>query len=265
MTPSYAPDPDEGPVERDRAAGSLDTAVAEARRHRSTVLLEGVHALKHAVRFGAEIRAIVTPDAGQLHRLLAELAPDVELPTDPREVDAARWRRLAVRELPSPVLAVATRPTTLPEDVLARDDGRVVVLEGPRHLGNLGAAVRVAAAAEAAGLLVVGEADPWHPTAVRAAAGLQFALPVTRAAALPATARPAIAVDPAGRDVTEVDLPPDALLLFGTERGGLSQDLRCRAGQRVAIPMRDGVSSLNLATAVGIALYVTRAARSPAR
>jgi hypothetical protein len=54
-----------------------------ARSDRDLVVLEGFHALKHALRFGAEVEAIVTPDDGELRRLLTELAPDVVLPVAP--------------------------------------------------------------------------------------------------------------------------------------------------------------------------------------
>jgi TrmH family RNA methyltransferase len=50
-------------------------------------------------------------------------------------------------------------------------------------------------------------------------------------------------------------LTDDAVLLVGTERGGLSARLRQRATSTVGIPMRPGVSSLNLATAVTVLLY----------
>jgi RNA methyltransferase, TrmH family len=219
------------------------------------VLLEGVHALKHAVRFGAGVEVVITPDAGELRRLLDELAPDVVLPAEVTEVSPAQWRRLVPRDLPSPVLAAARRPSDSFGEVLAARTGRVVVLEHPRHLGNLGAAVRVAAAAGAVGLAVVGEADPWHPTAVRAAAGLHYALAIARLDTLPDTSRPLVAIDPDGDALGDARLEEDAVLLFGTERAGLSPGLRARAEQHVAIPMRPGVSSLNLATAVGIVLY----------
>ena len=53
-----------------------------------------------------------------------------------------------------------------------------LLLEAPRHLGNLGACVRVAAAAAPASpVLTTGEQDPWHPDALRGSAGLHFALP----------------------------------------------------------------------------------------
>ncbi|MEX0836152.1 MAG: TrmH family RNA methyltransferase, partial [Nitriliruptor sp.] len=181
--------------------------------------------------------------------------PDVVVPAGTQELERQEWRDLVPRELPSPALAVARRPTGSAAEVLATA-GLVVVLDRPRHLGNLGAVVRVAAAAGATGVLTVGDADPWHPTAVRAAAGLQFAVSVAATDRLPADTgtRTIVALDPNGTDLLGA-LPPDGLLLVGTERGGLTPDLLDRADQRVRLPMRPGVSSLNLATAVAAALY----------
>jgi len=229
--------------------------VRSSRRDPTRVRLEGVHALKHAVRFGADVEVVVTPDAAALTGLLADLAPDVALPVTPLEVDAATWAELVGRDLPSPALSVAGRPS-VPAVPDAEVPGRLVVLEAPRHLGNLGAVVRVAAAAGAAGVTVVGDGDPWHPTAVRAGAGLQFALPACgRVDVLPELGRPLVALDPAAPDLQAGALPPDAAILLGTERGGLSALLHDRAEVAVRIPMRAGVSSLNLATAAAVVLY----------
>jgi len=141
----------------------------------------------------------------------------------------------------------------------------VVVLEDPRDLGNLGACVRVAAAADAAGVLSTGTHDPWHPDVLRGAAGLHFALPVMRLAdieQLKDTKRPLLAIDPAGDPLVPAELPERALLAFGTERYGLSEELGVRAEARVSIPMRSGVSSLNLATSVAAVLFAWRLCRA---
>jgi RNA methyltransferase, TrmH family len=68
--------------------------------------------------------------------------------------------------------------------------------------------------------------------------------------------RPLIALDPDGDPLGPVD--PRAVLAFGTERDGLSDELLARADRRLALPMRPGVSSLNLATAVAAVLYSVR-------
>ena len=228
------------------------------------VRLEGFHAVKHALRFGAAVHRLVTPDLEAVDRLRLELAPDLDLEAaGVAVVDDETWAELAPRGLPSPLLGWAPRPGWTPDD-LDRRDAPVVVLEHPRHLGNLGAVVRVAAAADAAGVLVAGDADPWHPTVVRAAAGLHWALPVLPVtdvrAALALTGvvgRPVVALDERGEDLHEHGLPRGAVLLLGTERHGLSTTARDAATGTVAIPMRPGVASLNLATAAAVALYAT--------
>ena len=219
-----------------------------ARADPDLVVLEGLHALKHAVRFGADVLRIAAPDPDAVLALAAALAPDLDL--------RGRIERggLGRRAHHTGVTAVARRPPPPQADALP--PGAVVLLEDPRHLGNVGAAVRVAAAAGAAALLTTGSADPWDPAAVRGAAGLHFALPVGRG--VPPGDRPLIALDPAGEELPARGLPAGATLAFGTERDGLGPALLERADARVRIPMRSGVSSLNLATAVAVALYSAR-------
>lgn len=211
------------------------------------VCLEGLHAVKHALRFGAELVEVTTDDPARLESLARELAPDVA------EEIVARAARGPGPFPPTGVIAFAKRPPfALPEP----DDRPVVLLDHPRHLGNVGAAIRVAAAAGAAAVLVLGDADPWHPQAVRGAAGLQYALPIARVDELPP--RPLVALDPDGDPFDGDALPRGPILAFGSERRGLSPALLERADTRLALPMRDGVSSLNLATAVAAVLYALR-------
>jgi TrmH family RNA methyltransferase len=196
------------------------------------VRIEGFHALKHALRFGAEI-VEVRGDREEAAKLQAQLAPDLTLP-----------EMLPGEE----IVALARRPRYDLAAALARP-GPVIYLEAPRRLGNLGAAIRVAAAADAAAVLTT--ADPWHTVAIRGAAGLQWALPVVRVEA-PPPGRPIVAIHPEG---DETPAPRDAILAFGSERHGLSEELLRHADARIRIPMREGVSSLNLATAVAAVLY----------
>jgi len=229
-----------------------------ARRDPTLVVLEGFHAVKHALRFGAELLEVITDNPAAIFSLAAELAPDVLSGVEDRlmPVAPADFARAAPSPPPTPLIALARRPRVDPVGVLAEaGDGPVVFLDHPNHLGNLGAVVRVAAAAGAAGVLTSGDRDPWHPAALRGSAGLHFALPVARVESLPPTGRPLVAVDAAGSSIWEVALPPRPVLAFGGERHGLSPDLSSRARLHVGIPMRPGVSSLNLATAAAVILF----------
>jgi len=232
-----------------------------ARRDRELALLEGFHALKHALRFGAELEEAVSSDPAELDRLAAELAPDLagslaERVTSVTPEVLAQMVPLAPR---TGVITIARRPRVdLAQTLADPRPAPLVLLEDPRTMGNMGACVRVAAAADAAGVLTTGDNDPWHPEALRGAAGLHFALPVARLDELPAGERPLVAIDPEGEPLDRAPLSPRSILAFGTERYGLSATLLERADARLAIPMREGVSSLNLATAVAAVLFSQR-------
>ena len=229
-----------------------------ARNDTSLVVIEGFHPLKHAIRFGAELIEIVSPNLSELTALQAEYAPDIAQALKGRvaAVPEAVFERLGRVTPPTGVMAVARRPSVDIAQLLAGPSpAPVVLLENPRNLFNIGAAVRAAAAAGAAGVINTGNLDPWKPAALTSGVGLQFAIPVAQSTDLPQCDRPLVAVDLGGDTLPDFHLPDGALLAFGTERQGLSQDLLNVADHRVSIPMENGVSSLNLACSVAVILY----------
>jgi RNA methyltransferase, TrmH family len=236
----------------------LTQRFAQARADDRLAVLEGFHALKHALRFGAEVELAAALDPEALERMTDELAPDLRgrFRALARPVAADELGRLVPRVPRTGVVAIARRPAFGGPAAGAP----VVLLEDPRDLGNVGAVVRVAAAAGAGGVVTTGVVDPWDPAALRGAAGLHYALPVGRLGAFDAGARPLLALDPGGDLLDPGALPADAVLAFGTERDGLSDALLARADARLRIPMRAGVSSLNLATSVAAVLFAWRLA-----
>jgi TrmH family RNA methyltransferase len=232
-----------------------------ARRDSGLAVLEGFHAVKHAIRFGAELVALVGTNAADAERLARVLAPDVagRFAESLRVVSPASFLQLAPQAPRTGIMAIAARPRLDLGAALSDSRPRsVVLLEDPRNPANLGACVRVAAAADAAAVLTTGGQDPWQPEALRGAAGLHFALPVARITQLELSDRPLIAVDPGGDAFEPARLPSRAVLAFGTERYGISEELLAQADQSISIPMRNGVSSLNLATSVAAVLFAWR-------
>lgn len=228
-----------------------------ARGDRTRAVLEGFHAVKHAIRFGAVLERTVAVDLADVAALAARLAPDVaeRLAALVETVPPTVFEQLAPRPVPTGVIAIAVRP---PDAGDLSATAPAVLLEDPRHLANVGACVRVAAAAGAAGVVVSGSRDPWAPEALRGSAGLHFALPVVHGEA--PQGRPLVAFDADGGPFDPAALPDDAVLAFGSERDGLTAALTRRADAVVALPMAPGVSSLNLATSVSAALYAWRLA-----
>lgn len=226
------------------------------------VVLDGFHAWKHATRFNAHITAAYTDDEAGVHRLVQSLAPDLMAPAqlftavDAEQMTAFCHQHGLSRPHHTRLIALAVRPTDPAPDGGDRR-GPVVLVDQPRSPGNLGAVIRVAAAADIAGVLTSGSIDIWHRDVVRAAAGLHFALPVANLAphhqAL--VPGPVVILDPDGEDLRTTTIPDNALIVVGAERSGVSDYWRSRADRRLALPMRAGVSSLNLATSVSAILY----------
>lgn len=183
-------------------------------------------------------------------------------------VDTRALRRLADSVTPQGAIGVARQRRTQLADVLGR--GFLVVLCSAADPGNVGSAIRSAAAAGAAGVvLTAGSVDPWNPKAVRASAGAVARLPLVveveidqvltscrsvgeRALALDAAAT--VTIDEPGL------LEPPVALLFGNEAHGLPQAV-LDAVQVVSIPRHGPVESLNLAAAVAVAAYAAARAR----
>lgn len=213
-----------------------------------TVVLEGFHAVKHALRFAPDlVREVTVASLPDALALADTLAPDV------RELLAG----LAVQGRathPTGVCGLAARPF---EDrtVLTTRQAPLLLLDDPKHPGNAGAAIRVAAAAGASGVALLGDLDPWHPAVLRGSAGLHFALPVLTCVVGDLTG-PLWALDAEGEPLEAI--PDDVVLAVGSERSGISDPVRRAADRVVSLPMRAGVSSLNLATAASAALYVWR-------
>jgi tRNA G18 (ribose-2'-O)-methylase SpoU len=243
------------------SAAPLVSRFRSARTDGTLAVLEGFHAIKHALRFGAEITVMVTRNAGEVERLAAELAPDVwpAMLSTLEEITPALYAELTPTPAETGIVALARRRmTSVDELAVVPSAAPMVLLEAPSHPGNVGAAIRASAGAGAAAVLTTGPHDPWQPAALRGSAGLHYALPVVRVESPSVPCRRLIAIDPDGAPLDATAIPPGALLAFGSERSGLSETLLAQASDRLRIPMAPGVSSLNLATAVAVTLYTWR-------
>ncbi|GIF21412.1 tRNA G18 (ribose-2'-O)-methylase SpoU [Actinoplanes tereljensis] len=144
---------------------------------------------------------------------------------------------------------------------------RLVVLEGLNTHTNLGALFRSAAALGIDAIVLSPNcADPLYRRAVRVSMGEVFAIPYAKAETWPEALKVVrdagfrlLALTP-GADSVELqnlsaaDRARPALML-GAEGPGLSRSALAASDVRVAIPMQNGVDSLNVATAAAIAFW----------
>ncbi len=177
-------------------------------------------------------------------------------------VSDAELRRLADTETPQGVLAIARRP---PWELQAFDPAAgaaVLVFDGLADPGNLGTLLRTAYGLGVAWAVALpGTVDPWNPKAVRASAGSVFHLPVSQEpwpdvlAWLRGRRFEILCADPVGEPIRRGESRADGFaLVLGSEAAGLSEEVSRACSRRVAVGMRKGMGSLNVAVAGALLL-----------
>lgn len=141
-------------------------------------------------------------------------------------------------------------------------DGVWLALEDIRDPGNLGTILRTADAASAAGIILVGDCcDPYSPECVRATTGSIFAVPLSRMPTpqftdfLKAWPGESVGTTMTAKATYRRKYESPTLIVLGSESRGLSKEITTRCQTLVNIPMREGVESLNVATAAALLLY----------
>ncbi len=222
-----------------------------------TVVIEGMHAFKHAARFGAEFVDVITNDKKAAIELMQHIATklDVEhVEQYAREIDPDQFRTIASSSLRTGIVAIAKKPVYTIADTKNK---QIIFIENPHDINNVGAVVRVAAGYGAGAVVIVGEISPWHFLAIRAGAGLQWAVPILHINSIEevVNGRTVYACDANGTDMRDMIMKKNSVLIFGTEREGITNALKKNADEIISIPMQKNVSSLNLATSVAAVLY----------
>jgi 23S rRNA (guanosine2251-2'-O)-methyltransferase len=143
------------------------------------------------------------------------------------------------------------------------EPGSIVLLDAIDDPHNLGAVVRSAAAFGIDGVVIAGpSAPPLGGAAAKAAAGHLERVPVVRvnvAADALRTLRDegywVLGAATVGSPSRGIDPTPRWVLCLGSEHKGLRAKTRSAIDEFVAVPMADGVESLNLSVAAGILMY----------
>jgi TrmH family RNA methyltransferase len=253
-----------GPVAAiESPSNPLIRQIARALEERTHLLLEGEKTILDAVAAGAPLDHVLHDESVRPGRLAMLTS------TRPRLVSRAVLERLADSQTPQHLIAIVRRRDVPSAEILARP-GPVVFVFGIQDPGNLGAIVRVAEAAGAAGVVSApGTADFYHPRTVRGSAGSVLRVPVSGKVSFEpfaASAREAGrtivgAVSEGGDDPFAKPIEERSVVVIGAEGGGLPAGAYRYLDRRVSIPMRPPVDSLNAAVAAALLLYSGRISR----
>jgi TrmH family RNA methyltransferase len=238
------------------------------RYREGSYLVEGYRVVAQALSQDVRLASLFfTPEQGENAAGRALLARAAERGIACYGVTPQVMATIADTVTPQGLLAVAEMPThTL---ALAAQADLVLVLDDLRDPGNLGTILRTAQAT-GVGAVLLSEAcaDVYAPKVVRAAMGAHFRLPLW----------PDMAWDEIGRlvagkacllaDPRDGALPwaldwrrPTALIV-SSEAHGASEPAQALASERVSLPMRGEVESLNAAIATAVLLFEALRQRS---
>jgi RNA methyltransferase, TrmH family len=224
------------------------------------VLLDGEHLVGEAIASGIPLD-LVAFGAGRA----LELARWIQAAgVTAIEVSDQVLTAISPVRQPSGMVAIARcRQVTL-DEALSRQPQLVLLLDGIQDAGNVGAIIRAAEACGATGIIAGEEtADPFGWKALRGAMGSTFRMPIAvRQPILQAAQRAherglrliATAAQ-SGTPLPDSDLRPPTAILLGAEGSGVRAELLAAADERVTIPMRKPVESLNVSIAAALILY----------
>jgi RNA methyltransferase, TrmH family len=166
--------------------------------------------------------------------------------------------QLADTKTPQGILAVVPMPPASAASPMPGE--KAVYLHEVQDPGNLGTILRTLAwFGGMRCLLSPGSADPFNPKVVRASMGAIFHVPIETEVSLDTLASryPRIAcLDIGGEAIASPAFAEHDCYLFGNEARGVPQEaLNELAAQRFTIPGAAKIESLNLASAVNMAVY----------
>ena len=225
---------------------------ARERKDTGLFVAEGIRLVSEVPK--GLLREVLVSDEAQ--GLLLPDGPDVEI------VERSVFKQLSDTVHPQGILAVVQKPLWTEAEVLARGEGKVLLLDGIRDPGNLGTMIRTA---EAAGVRAVYMSpdcvDLYNPKVIRSTMGSIFRVPVFSAELtsvirkLRAEGVMVYATSLAARkSFRDVDLR-DAGIVIGSEANGISDAVLRIAAEHIKIPMAGQVESLNAAVSAAVLMF----------
>lgn len=236
--------------------------------------LAGAHAVVAALEAGRPVDLVLV-QKGRNDRRTREIVARARAAGIPvRFVHRAELERIAGGGTHNGVAARTSPRTFASLDDLVRpagEAGRLIVLDGVTDPHNVGSVIRSAAAFGLDGVVLAGRgAPPLAGAVARAAAGHLETVPVARVPVAGDALRLlrdagywVYGAEAGGSPLWAVEPPERWVVALGSEGRGLRAKTRRFLDESIAVPMRPGVESLNVAVAAAIVAYALTEAGRP--
>lgn len=171
-------------------------------------------------------------------------------------------KKISTTQTPPEIIATAKQIEFSKKDISSKN--KIILLENIKDSGNLGTIFRTATALGVEAIILSGEtADIYNPKTIRSAVGNIFKIPfitikdINEAKKLLPNHKFYATVVPQKNttNITQLSLPSKAVIMFGSEASGLSNNAITISDKKITIPISKNVESLNLSTAVTICIW----------
>jgi len=231
------------------------------------IFVEGLRLAEEALRSDLKIEAVIFSDElFRKERAAKSIGQLSKASTRVGSVSEKLLESISYTKTPQGIIVLARRPASTfePMNQLVDKKSLLVVLHQINNPVNVGAILRTAEAAGAAGVITTkNTSDPLSPKSLRGAMGSAFRLRIWSGADYSevidwcnskgiATVCAAATGD---LSHTEVNWRAGCALILGPESTGLTLEEIAAAKMTVRIPMLGTVESLNVSVAAGILLY----------
>ena len=235
------------------------------RNKHSLFLVEGIRGCEELLTSNFKTDHIYHTSSGLSNARIKNLLDNFESrKLNIKEIPPEEMNSIADTVTSQDIIAVAQIPSHLPEIDLSKTN-RVLCFESISDPGNLGTIIRTASwFGIDAIVLSNGSVDVYNPKVVRSSSGGIFKIPIISDVALidfinktrKAGFEIMATLPHGGKSIHEIKFPKKALLIFGSEAGGLSAPIISAADVLLSIPARRAAESLNLAISCSIILGV---------
>jgi TrmH family RNA methyltransferase len=239
-------------------------ALAKGTTREGWLAVEGPFLVEEALAAAPAVRthSLLMAESGLAK--FAHLMDQLPAEAESVQVPDRLFEQVAQTQNPQGIAALVELPPPNLDAILGGQNLLLLVACGVQDPGNLGTLLRSAAAFGASALFTLQETVcPFNPKVVRSSAGAIFRLPVLAGLApkelldrLRAARVRIIAADRhSPSPLHEADLRGSLAILVGREASGLPPEIALEASQRLSIPIRPGMDSVNVATAASVFLY----------
>ena len=229
----------------------------QGRSRTGLYLIEGIRHLGRAVEHNVAIESVFVDPSVLSNPFGQKLARRLRKNGGIR-LSHQLYRNLTLASEPQGIGAILRQQWFTLDDIQARRNSLWLAVESIESPGNLGTIIRTAEAAGATGIFILNpDCDPYDPATVRATMGSLFSQKLMRCSPNDFTnwanfnGIAIVASSPAGLlDYKALRYRFPAVLMIGSEKRGLSDQLLEAADFVVRIPMLGGGDSINAAACI---------------